>query len=403
MIPTDQPIELDVDRFELEALSIDQAADFTRTYTDSEGEVHSYAALAPLALAQQEQFELELTGYSRRAAIRHALADKLERDVIPIAGDKWLSEIPERLRAARLSGKTGLRLKDGKRVFCWDDKAGLARLCPDDAREEAMRLRRRVMPTAQALRDDGHRILYAVLTVPNSAPGDLRKGMKSVFGRLKALLAAKNQFGEKKFPQIRGALAVLEAPLGRSRDWNVHLNVLFAVKGFLDFGQLRDHWHFNLECRWIPSAPGAFEAAFAELIKYPVAAMVEKSAEHADQAKTLAPPMLDWRGEELREWLRAMRGFRRTRGYGAMYGAKAPEAEDHGPIVWLGRVSLQGGRYVATLPLLGSIPEDKSSVLERFEAFKSRLAPGGLRGAGHLGEQIPRDALHSSIERLRKM
>jgi hypothetical protein len=395
------PIELDADRFELSAQAIDQSGEFGRTYTDQDGEVHSYAALAPLALEQQTQLELELTGYTRREAIRRALADKLEREVLPIAGDKWLDGIPERLRTARQGGKLGLRLKDGKRVFCWDEKAGLARLCPDDAREEAMRLRRRVMPTAQKLRDEGHRFLYCVLTIPNSAAGELRKGMAEAFDRLKGLLAAKNKHGEKKFPQIRGALAVLEAPLGQSRDWNVHLNVILPVKGFLDFGELRQHWHWHLGgCKWIPDAPGAFEAAMAELIKYPVAAMVEKSAEHADQAKSLAPPMLDWRPGELVEWLRAMRGFRRTRAYGALYGAKAPEAEDMGPVVWIGRISFRGGRYVADLPLLRSIPEDKSGAADRFEAFRRSLAPGGICGAGHLGDRIPRDAVHTSINQL---
>ena len=113
---------------------------------------------------------------------------------------------------------------------------------------------------------------------------------------------------------------MLEAPLGRGRDWNVHLNVILPVKGFLDFGELRKHWHWNVECRWIADAPGAFESAFAELIKYAVAATVAKSAQHLADGKSVAPPMLEWSDGELLEWLRAMRGFRRTRTYGALTG-----------------------------------------------------------------------------------
>lgn len=403
--PAALPIELESDRFQLEALSIDQAAEFGRTYVDHEGEIHSYASLAPLALEQQTQLEFELTGYSKREAIRRAIAGKIRREVLPItAGEKWIEDIPDRLEGARQSGKTGIRLKDKKRVFCWDTKAGLARLCPDDAREEAMRLRRRVMPTAQKLRDEGLRFLYCVLTIPNAGAGELRGGMESAFSRLKSFLASKTDSGEKKFPEIKGALAVLEAPLGQSRDWNVHLNVIFVVKGFLDFGKMRAQWHWHLGgCKWIPPAPGAFEAALAELIKYPVVAMAEKSAAHADQAQTLAPPMLEWRPGELVEWLRAMRRFRRTRAYGALYGAKAPEAEDMGPIVWLWRVGLRAGRYVATSALLKSIPEDKSGGAPPLEALRRSLAPGGIRGAAHLGDRIERDALHSSLERLRNL
>lgn len=385
-----------LDNFELRQQQIEDSGEFGATYS-VDGVLHSYAALAPVALEAQEQLELELSGYSLRESIRRALADKIEFEVLPICAEAdRFGEMPTKLRTARQAGKLGIRLRDGKRMFCWDSKAGLSRLCPDDAREEAMRLRRRVMPTALKLREEGHRFLWCVLTVPNSAAGELRKGMGAVFDRFKHLLKSKNKLGEKKFPQIKGALAVLEAPLGQSRDWNVHLNVLLPCKGFLNFAELREHWHWNLECKWLPNAPGAFEAAFAELIKYPVVATVAKSAEHAAAGKTRAPPMLEWRPGELLEWLRAMKGFRRTRAYGALYGATAAEAEDMGPVLWIGRVELLRGRYIARIPLLGSIPEDKFSGrthAERWESLKRALAPGGLAGAGELGASIPRDAL----------
>jgi len=391
--------EFEPDRYQERADAIARAGQFGATY-EQNGETHSYASLAPVALEANEQLQLDLPGYDQRAAIRKALANKLERECLPRAPETWLERYPERLRLARQGGHSGIRLKDGKLVVFWDNKAGLSRLCPDDAREEAMRLRRRITPARDELRASGHRFLYAVFTMPNSAAGDLRKGMAAIYRRFRNLLRAKNSDGELVFPQIKGALTVLEAPLGRERDWNVHLNVILPVKGFLDFGELRKHWHWNVECRWISDAPGAFESAFAELIKYAVAATVAKSAEHLVDGKSTAPPMLEWKPDELLEWLRAMHGFRRTRSYGAFYGLEKPEAEDLGPIVWIGTVNMHGGRYVHRLALLDSIPEDKFSGqtwAERWLALKKSLGLGGIRGAGSLGES---EAVRSSTTRL---
>lgn len=383
-----------VDSHEQRAQQINQTAEFGATY-EHEGETHSFAALAPAALEANEQLSLELPGYSERAAIRAALATKMEREVLPHAPEEWLQGYPERLRAARQSGQFGIRLDTGKPVVFWDAKAGLSRLCPDDAREEAMRLRRRVQPRVEELRASGHRLLYAVFTMPNRAAGELRDGMRSIIERFKAsVLKAKDADGELLFPEIKGALLVLEAPLGASRDWNVHLNVILVVapKVFFDFGKLRQQWHWNVEMRWISNAPGAFESAFAELIKYAVAATVAKSAEHAAEGKTRAPPMLDWSRDELLEWLRSMHGFRRTRAYGAMYGLDEPEAEELGAVVWVGTVTLQGGRYRHRLALLDSIPEDKFAGLspaERWQALMKALMPAGSTDAGRVDGKLP--------------
>jgi hypothetical protein len=388
------PLEV-VDSHEQRARQIDQAAEFGATY-EHEGETRSFAALAPTALEANEQLSLELTGYSERAAVRAALAAKMEREVLPRAPEEWLHSYPERLRLARQSGQFGIRLDTGKPVVFWDAKAGLSRLCPDDAREEAMRLRRRVQPRVEELRASGHRMLYAVFTMPNTDAGELRDGMRAIIERFKAsVLKAKDADGELLFPEIKGALVVLEAPLGASRNWNVHLNVILVIapKVFFDFGKLRQRWHWQVEMQWISDAPGAFEGAFAELIKYAVAATVAKSAEHAAKGRTPAPPMLEWTPDELLEWLRAMHGFRRTRAYGAMYGLDEPEAEDLGAVVWIGTVSLQGGRYRHRLALLDSIPEDKFAGLapaERWRAMIQSLMPRQLAGAGTLGDELPR-------------
>jgi hypothetical protein len=190
-------------------------------------------------------------------------------------------------------------------------------------------------------------------------------------------------------------VSVLEAPLGESRDWHVHLNVILVVRGFLNWGQLRERWRWHLNVQKIAAAPGAIGAALTELIKYAVSATVAKSADHAHRGKSRAPPMLEWTPAELVEWLRAMHGFRRTRSYGALYGLKKPEADDVGPIAWIGRVTLQGGRYVYDCPLLRSIPEDKSHPSDRrlaWEKYYQRLKPPGPSGLQGLEDKLPRFA-----------
>lgn len=382
------------DAFQQRFEQIDTAGVFGEVYRQG-GETFSYAALAPAALAAQEQLELDLPGYSQRAATRLLLADKIEREVLPIFAPKWLDAVPTKLRTARQSGPWGIRLNDGKLICYWDNKAGLSRLCPDDAREEAMRLRRRVQPPLEALQADGHQLTYAVLTMPNSAPGELAKGMRAIFRRFRALLKAKDADGALLFPQIKGSLCVLEAPLGQSRDWHVHLNVIFVTQGFFDWKALRARWHWQLHLQKLTSSPGAIGAALTELIKYAVSATVSKSADHARRGESHAPPMLEWKPAELVEWLQAMHGFRRTRSYGALYGLKKPEPEEVGPIAWLGRVSLQGGRYVHSCPLLGSIPEDKSTpggYRSAWEKYIQRLWPPGPSGLQGLEHKLPRFA-----------
>jgi hypothetical protein len=391
------PLQFYKDDYQLRAEEIQRAGKFGEVYQE-DGETHSYAALAPVACEAQEQLTLDLGGYSDRAMIRRLLSEKIGR-LSPRVHEEYIQRYPARLAAARHHGQVGIRLNTGKPVVFWDEKAGLARLCPDDAREDAMRLRRKYKPTYDQLREQGYRFLYCVFTLPNYERGKLRQGMADIFDRFKRLQAS------DCCPHLKGSLAVLEAPLGRSRDWNVHLNVIFAVKGgFVDFGRIRKQWHWNVEMRWIADGPGAFEGAMAELIKYAVAATVAKSAQKFDDGESHAPPMLEWtedRDGELHEWLTAFHDFRRVRSYGELYGVKAPEPEDMGPIAWVGTTNLSGGRYVLRFPLLDSIPEDKSGggggPRTYVDLLKS-LALGGIKGAGTLGHSIPRDVLHSSSE-----
>ena len=344
------------------------AGQFGSVYQDElEQRRRSYISLIPDATHAAAQLELDLPAYSERAEIRRRLADKIEWEVLPIFCPRWLERYPEKLRTARQTGCFGLRRDNGRPIIYWDEKAGLSRLCPDDAREEAQRLKRRVLEPLQAAQADGASLDYVVFTTPNAKPGALHHGMKAIYRRLRRVLP--------KFPQIKGALCVLEAPLGQARDWNVHLNVILVTRGFMDWKALRSAWHWNLEIRRLPKAPGAIQGALAELIKYAVAATVSKSEDHAGRSP--APPMLEWTGPELTEWLCAMHGFRRTRTYGVLYRLPKPQP-DVGPIVWLGRVSWERGRYVHAIPLLDSIPEDKSlypTPLSRYLRLIQRLKP----------------------------
>lgn len=380
------------------------------------GEVESYAHWAPTALEAQEQLELALPGMSVRQATRKALADVLEQRALPEARQqqqtvKYVLDVVERLRRARHTFTWGYSLAKGKSVVLWDEKAGLSRLCPDDAREETQRLARRVLDPLEALQADGHALHYVVFTTPNAPAGGLRKEMVSICKRFRRLIL---QSGE--FPEIKGALCVLEAPLGSARDWNVHLNVILVTRGdYQLYERLRRKWYYNLGgARRLAQGPGVVKGALCELIKYAATATVTKSQDKAAKAATLRdgtpreppPPMLQWSGAELLEWLRAMRGFRRTRTYGCLFRLKKPKPEDLGQVIWLGRGEHDGSRYVWCSALLKSITEDKSLGITgpaAYIALLRGLALPGLRGAGSLGDQIPRDALHRSLEALQKM
>lgn len=380
-------------------LAEEQSSEFGAVFTDqSTGEVHSYAAWAPVALEAQEQLELELPACSLRHEIRRALAEKIERDVLPLCNGQWLHRYARLLRAARWSGAVGYAPLKGKNVVFWDQKAGLSRLCPDDAREEAMRLHRRVLNPLEALQADGHALHYCVFTTPNVGPGGLRAEMISICKRFRGIFKAKNKDGELRFPQVKGALCVLEAPLGWARDWNVHLNVILVVKGYLSWEELRAWWYFDVSMRQLAQGPGVVKGALCELIKYAVAATAAKSATHqAKEDRPPPPPMLEWTGSELLEWLRAMRGFRRTRTYGCLFRLKRPEPEDLGQIIWLGRIDHDGTSYKLSSRLLNSIPEDKStglSAIERWQTLMRELKPHLVEGAGRLGEGISRDVRH---------
>jgi hypothetical protein len=453
------------DRFKHRFEEVYEAGEFGAVFTDELGATRSYASLIPTAAKVQQEFTRDLAGYSERAADRQALADCIAGTQLRSGWyPPWAENYPLRLRTARRSGCLGIELATGRRIVYWDNKAGLSRLCPDDAREDAMRLIRRYLPELVKLQASGHRLTYAVFTTPNAPPGKLREAMAAIFRRFKHV--------SKKFPQLKGALCVLEAPLGRERDWNVHLNVLLVTtQEFFDWRELRKAWHWNVELKLLPQDDEeAIRKALAEIIKYAIKATPSKSAEkaaettcyenkhnidvagipleaaaqlectapsqaphrsdcclHPGAAQGLggggcselhgatdrcprredravgaparlgpAPAFTEWTDPERIEWLEGMHGFRRTRSYGVLYAVKKPELQPLGRIAWIGIVSLlEGSRptYVTRLPLLDSIPEDKSHTsdpLKRWQIFCERVLPHEPSGFEGIEHRIPR-------------
>src|SRR5262249_48375599 len=139
-----------------------------------------------------------------------------------------------------------------------------------------------VLDPLEALQASGHGLHYAVFTSPNAAPGQLRKEMVRLCRRFRDTILKSGDF-----PEVKGALCVLEAPLGSQREWNVHLNVILVVKGFLDYKKLRRLWHWNVELQPLAKGPGVVKGALCELIKYAVAATVAKSAEKVEASTRL--------------------------------------------------------------------------------------------------------------------
>lgn len=396
--------------FDLELDLLDKASPYTARFQQPEasarfgetlvdpatGEIRSYASLIDPVLKAQAQLEANLQHYSTRAQIRRMIADKIEREVAPIMPLPWIQKIPEKLRQARRTGTYGIHAESHKGIILWDDKASLSRLCPDDAREEASRLQKRYLPAIEEAWRDGCHVQYAVFTMPNFSRGDLAAGMKKICNRFRDLIKRKDADGNRVFPEIEGALTVLEAPLAWDRSWNVHLNVMLVVRGFCDYAKLRRLWHWDVQFQKLPTGDVEhLRKSFRELIKYAVQATGEKSQHHADVyasrdanndantstepgTRACAPPMLAWTGQELAEWLLAMHGFRRTRSYGCLYGAPKAEPASLDAFVWVGYVRQQNGRYVCRVRLLDSVPEDKSGVTDprdRWEKYLTRVRP----------------------------
>ena len=326
----------------------------------------------------------KLAGFSKRAVVREAVLARLDVLNQYVGYDRQLFALLDRMRFARHSFTLAVRRSDGKCLRQWDQKSGDARLDPDDAREEAARFSRRVSPAVEKLIAGGARVTYAVFTMPNFAPGELRRGCRTIYRRFSGFLRRCKRGKVPGCSGIRGAAVVLEAPLGAGRDWNVHLNVLLVHDGFIDYRALRAAWHWNVELKPVVPTQSGVASALREIIKYSVQSVAEKSAA---KAGSRAPALVDWTDPELWEWITAFRRFRRTRTYGALYRLPKPEKLDQSEFipVGFGTWSSRRGSFLLSFPLLDSIPEDK---LNRGGGHPSAQVRGGWPRAGPAAQAI---------------
>lgn len=319
------------------------------------------------ALEYHKELEGQASMWLDHARVRQAEADYLERSVYPATHNIEYLRLANRLRDARPMAFWGVDpLSDADApVVQWTNRAGQVKLCPDDARADQQRAVRLYTDRIVELGNQGHLIRYGVLTLPNAAQWHLRAGIEAAFLRFKreimyarddGRLARKVEDPRRRFPDLVGAWACLETPLSarhafdKSASWNIHLNVLLVFKpsaahpkGWPDYEALLEAW--GAWSKFYEVQQGSRDAAAAtirELIKYPMKAVSQKTLEKASSGKSSAPPMIEWPPECFDEWWRAHKGFRRTRAWGLLHGATAPELEARDPdrCDWIGRIRL---------------------------------------------------------------
>ncbi len=118
---------------------------FGEPYLKADGTRGNMADLIPQICEMNRQLDLKLPDMTRRALVRLHLAHAIESKVLPLTDDHWFHSLPERLRNARKDFCLGFRPADSRRRVAWENKAGLSRLCPDDARDDTARLSRRLV------------------------------------------------------------------------------------------------------------------------------------------------------------------------------------------------------------------------------------------------------------------
>lgn len=90
-----------------------------------------------------------------------------------------------------------------------------------------------------------------------------------------------------------------------------------------------------------------------------------------------APAMIDWTAAEWLEWWGAMKGRRRTRTFGNLYGIGEAPPEAARAWVTVGLVQWAGRAFRAVWALLESIPGDKSiPASKRLRAWRASLDTG---------------------------
>src|SRR5882672_627883 len=361
------------------------------------------------ALAFADELELEAPAMLDRCRVRHAIADYLDHDVYPYAyrvdgfeQAKPYLLLSQKLRDARPIGAYGVDVDDEELRERWANRAGLVKLCPDDARAESQRSSKLYGQRIAELDAQGYVLRSAVFTLPNVPQWHLGAGMDSIFDRFKQTILYARVDGrvarsirdtKRRFPDLVGAWACLEAPLSglyyddRSNAWNVHLNLLLVSKpsagpyGRPDYAPLNEAWGAGIRWRTIPQGNrDAMRHAILELVKYPLQTVASKSAKDrprkfaADGRElTPAPPMIEWPAEFFCEWWRAHKGFRRTRSWGLLYRGALPDVGERNleRVDWLGTVSVSPAEVVVHRPTRATLETERAR--RRRELVHQRL------------------------------
>ena len=364
------------------------------------------------ALELHSEIESEEQQWRDRASIRDAVGAYLIDTVFPWAcKDRGFDAAKEyllhgqALEDARKFGLWGVDPHTEKKALMWTGRAGLVKLCPDDARNEGQRVATIYGERLKLCDEGGYVLRYGVFTLPNFPRHHLASGIAEIKRRfreqithaLKKPVIERTRGGKKRvrtvarnmrdpdrlFPDLVGALCCIEAPLsGRYAEdpqntWNVHLNVILVFKqssldfGMPDYAPICAAWGTEAapDFRVIPQGSAdATAAALRECIKYPLQAVAEKSGrrkvrkDRHGNILTPAPPMIAWPPELFDEWYRAFKGCRRAWSCGLLYSRKMrfsddlvielakPERRDADRIDYMGTVRLSPTEFTVSPP-----------------------------------------------------
>jgi hypothetical protein len=337
----------------------------------------------------RDSLDADMEPYANRRRIERDLADYIDRVSCSAHGTLEFRKIIERMRTCRCNAPVGIK-PDGGKIFAWDCKCGLIRLCPDEARADTQRIAEKYVPhiTAWAKRKPTRRLFYLVPTSPNFPAGDLLAGKRWQFQAFREFI--EHEYIAERFG---GALVVQEDPLSAGHDWNVHLNVILGIEGEFDFAKVREAWGFNVHIELLPKNTEDLTRAVLELVKYSAMHMGIKSQKKFDEittapggdmdrlpggAELVAPPLTQWPFPLFIEWWQAQRPtskkggrattFRRVRSYGDFYKVEyKPEKLDLNSVIWIGSIEYGAdGHYRSRLKqAVALILEDNFSKTDR--------------------------------------
>jgi len=305
----------------------------------------------------------------KRRKIERQIAAYIRGKVAPLGIIHNANEIADKLDSCRLKGIVGVH-PEGKKIFQWQYKCGLNKLCPDEAKSEQQRLSKRYMPAVEKWLDGNRRrtFQYGVFTIKNPAPGELHVAIRDIYKRFAAMLK------HKSCEAVKGCLVTLEDPLSQVYDndtgeitgeysWNVHLNVMFLIDGHFDWETVQREWGAGIRFQSAQDMTNLAKArgrdtdrrsvllsAFQELLKYSVKHLTGDGGKTktVDGVQRVSIGMVDWPAMRFVEWWQAHHAYRRTRSYGALFRVDDDhERLDMSLIQWIGTVGYdtQDNRY----------------------------------------------------------